>query len=330
MDAVDSILMPRLALDNVGLSEQVRQRLADEADVPGWMLAGNAAAVPSDRSRRVWELVEHELNDPHVALRVGLTHDPRCLGLHAYLFMTAPTLGEGFATTGAYLNTLTTNFTFALAEETEEEVTFDTVSLGGEGRGRDLTIQVGLAGMPERARRATGRAVYPVRVRLQQKAPRRQADFVEAFGTGQVDFGAPTDQLTFRTADLALPLVTADPMLADMLLRYAQTLPTAPPPPTSWSDQLHHQLLKMLGDGPITLDHAARRMATSRRSLQRRLTEEGTTWRRELDRARCARMEDPNLQLLMSRIEIARQVGYSDARALRRAQRRWAAGERQN
>lgn len=105
-----------------GLSEQVRQRLAHEADVPGWMLAGSAAAVPSDRSLRVWELVEDELNDPHVALRVGLTHDPRCLGLRAYLFMTAPTLGEGFATTGAYLNTLTTNFTFALAEE---EPTFD-------------------------------------------------------------------------------------------------------------------------------------------------------------------------------------------------------------
>jgi hypothetical protein len=76
---------------------------------------------------RMWELVEHEVNDPYIALRVGLTHDPGAW-VCAHLFLTAPTLGEGFARTGAYLNAFTTNFTFALAEESEEEVTFDTVA----------------------------------------------------------------------------------------------------------------------------------------------------------------------------------------------------------
>jgi hypothetical protein len=50
--------------------------------------------VPSDRSMRMWELVEHEVNDPYIALRVGLTHDSRSLGLRAYLFLKAPTLGS--------------------------------------------------------------------------------------------------------------------------------------------------------------------------------------------------------------------------------------------
>ncbi|WP_063721683.1 AraC family transcriptional regulator ligand-binding domain-containing protein [Nocardia vinacea] len=325
MDAEDLVLVPRIALDNAGLTEAVRHRLARAADIPDWMLSNSRAAVPSDRSLRVWELVEHELNDPHVALRVGRTHDPRGLGLTGYLFMTAPTVAEGFARQGAYLNTLTTYFTFALAEETEEELTFDIGSLRGEGRGRDLTIQVGLVGLAARAARATGTAVDPVRVRLRQTAPRRHDRFIEAFGTSRVDFGAPTDQITFRTADLALPLATSDPVLADILLRYAEIVPAMPAPATTWSDQLHYLLLKMLGDGPVTLDRAARRMATSRRSLQRRLEEEGTTWRRELDRARHAQLEDPSSRLSLNQAGMARRLGYSDARAFRRAQRRWAA-----
>ncbi|WP_330256500.1 AraC family transcriptional regulator [Nocardia sp. NBC_00565] len=168
MDTEDLVLLPRLALDNVGLPESVRRQLAGEADIPEWMLSNSRAVVPSGRSLRAWELVEHKLDDPDFALQVGRIHDPRGQGLTGYLFMTAPTVAEGFARMGAYLNTLTTNFTFALAEE---ELTFDIGSLRGEGRGRDLTMQVAFAGLPARAARATGRTVDPVRVRLRQTAP---------------------------------------------------------------------------------------------------------------------------------------------------------------
>ncbi|MEV6341496.1 hypothetical protein AB0M12_43105 [Nocardia vinacea] len=59
-------------------------------------------------------------------------------------------------------------------------------------------------------------------------------------GTRQIDFDAPTDQITFHAADLELPLQAADPVLADILYRYAAL---APPPrrlDATWSSQENH------------------------------------------------------------------------------------------
>jgi AraC-like DNA-binding protein len=67
----------------------------------------------------------------------------------------------------------------------------------------------------------------------------------------------------------------------------------------------------------------AARLAMSPRTLQRRLRDAGTSWRDELEdvRGRSARrlLEDGGL----TRASVARRLGYSDARSLRRALRRW-------
>lgn len=325
MDTADLILLPKLALDCTGLSGPVRRRLAREADIPEWMLDSTQVAVPSDRNIRLWELVEHEITDPHVALRAGRSYVPGRLGLNDYLFMTAPTVAAGFSRTGTHVNVLTTNFTLSMADKTEE-IVFDQGMVVGEGRGRELAMQAAFAAMVARTRLGTGGVVKPVRVSFRQAAPRRHDQFVETFGTTRIEFGAPTDQLVFRVADLARPLTTADPMLAEILLRHAETAAVRHPAVTC-SEQLHHILLGMLGNGPIPVDHAARRMATSARSLQRELAGEGTTWRRELDRARRVWSEKQKPAPGMSQDDIARRLGYSDARAFRRARRRWSADE---
>ncbi|MFQ6330400.1 AraC family transcriptional regulator ligand-binding domain-containing protein [Nocardia sp. CWNU-33] len=323
VDAVDHIFLPKYVLDTTGLAESVRQRLADEVDVPGWMLSSTSAILPSDRYLRLWELAEHELDDPDVALRAALAYVPGQLGLIDYLFTTAPTLGEGLALTGMYIGTSTTNHHFTIVGESEDQMSVDLSLLQGEGRGRDLAIQVALAGTVTKIRRVTGQQVNPVRVRFRQSAPPRHDQFIELFGTARIDFGAPTNQLTFRTADLALPMLTADPVLAAILHRSAGAM--AQPRITTWSERLQQVLAVMMDDGTVTIDPVARRMAMSRRSLQRRLAEEGTTWRQEIDRARRSRLEDRSRwSPTTNRTEMAHLLGYSDARSLGRAYRRWS------
>ncbi|MBF5000571.1 hypothetical protein IRT45_25850 [Nocardia sp. BSTN01] len=63
------------------------------------------------------------------------------------------------------------------------------------------------------------------------------------------------------------------------------------------------------------------RLAVSPRTLQRRLAESGTTWRRELDLAR--RSVAGSVAETTTQSALAYRLGYSDARALRRAARRW-------
>lgn len=280
--------------------------------------------VPSACQVRLWELAEWELDDPGVALRIAEAYVPGQVGLHDYLVITAPTLAQGLQVCHPLLGVVTTNYEFSLVEATEDEVTMEIRLIEGDGRGRQLAMQFVLLSNLNRARYATGAAVNASRVSLSQPAPRRHSDFVEHFGTAAIDFGAPADRITFRTADLALPLRTADPILAGLLQRYAGTLPQ-PTRPITWSQRLHELLTEMVGEGPVTVDRAARLMLTSRRSLQRRLAEEGTTWRRELDRARHHVLETATPDRHANRIEVAGRLGFSDARSLSRACRRWSA-----
>ncbi|MBU3066622.1 hypothetical protein KO481_34535 [Nocardia sp. NEAU-G5] len=65
----------------------------------------------------------------------------------------------------------------------------------------------------------------------------------------------------------------------------------AAPPALSraWAERVAAALVEALNMGAVSLERVARRLATSPRTLQRRLTEAGTAWRQELDRARLRR-----------------------------------------
>ncbi|MEU1982323.1 AraC family transcriptional regulator ligand-binding domain-containing protein [Nocardia sp. NPDC019395] len=324
MDTVENVAFSNFILSSAGLTGAARRHLARAAQLPDWVLDSGDTMVSSTHQLNLWELVEHKLGDPHVALQVGKKNTLGNFGLHDYLFSTAPTLAEGLARSEQHANLITTNIGFAVSGESEEEANADVRLRNGHGRGRELATQFALAAVVTRARNATGRDVHPVRIRFRQSAPRRYQPFVDMFGTRRVDFGAPTDQITFRTADLALPLRTADPALAAILGRCAAALPPPPRLEVSWAGHVQQALTVLLGDGRVTVERVARFLATSSRSLQRHLADEGTTWTRELDRARSAVVEQrfrdsPDV----TQAALARRVGYADAGALRRARQRW-------
>lgn len=94
-----------------------------------------------------------------------------------------------------------------------------------------------------------------------------------------------------------------------------------------WIDSFRQVLAECLDDRALLLSVAARRMSVSPRTLQRLLEREGTTWRAEVEavrRAQAIRLQRGGL----SKAQVARRLGYSDARALRRAVKRWEEGWR--
>lgn len=94
-----------------------------------------------------------------------------------------------------------------------------------------------------------------------------------------------------------------------------------------WIDSFRQVLAECLDDRALLLSVAARRMSVSPRTLQRLLEREGTTWRAEVEavrRAQATRLQRGGL----SKSQVARRLGYSDARALRRAVKRWEEGWR--
>jgi AraC-like DNA-binding protein len=294
-------------------------QLAGDLRLPRWVLQRDEAMISPDYALRLWELAEHALDDPHLPITFAQHYQPGELDLYDYLFATAPTLRDGFAISSRYLHLLTTNARLEMEAENDREVTYAYRYLVADGRGADLALQLSVAIFCARARAGTGRQIVPVRIAFRQSAPRSHRAFAEAFGTARVDFDAPVTTFTFRTRDLDLPMLGADPALARILAAYAATLP--PPPELTWRQHFRLLLTRALDEGGASLNEMARRMAVSSRTLQRHLAECGTTWRAELDAARRWRADqlandDP--------ASLARHLGYSHARSARRAVQRWA------
>ncbi len=292
--------------------------LARDVRLPGWILQRDEVMISPGYALRMWELAEHALEVPDLAITFAGRYQPGELDLYDYLFTTAPTLREGFDLSSRYLHLLTTNARLQVEAETDREVTYSYRYLVADGRGADLGLQLSVAIFCARARAGTGQPVTPVRVAFRQRAPRSHRAFTEAFGTAGVDFDAPVTTFTFRTRDLDRPMLGADPALARILARYAATLPA--PPDLTWRQHFRLLLTEALDDEGASLNAMARRMAVSPRTLQRHLAEHGTTWRSELDAARRWRAdqirdEDP--------ARLAHHLGYSHARSARRAVLRW-------
>ncbi|WP_342800356.1 AraC family transcriptional regulator ligand-binding domain-containing protein [Nocardia sp. No.11] len=321
--ATDQSLLHRFVISQFDAAGLDRAQLIRDAGVPDWSMTGQDVHLPSEVFSRLWEIGEHRLG-PDVALQVARRYKLSSLGLYDYLFSSAPTLGAGLATCGPYVTAVTTNHRFDLVAETEHESTLYLEMLHGDGRGRDHTQLWGLSAVLSRARRVVDGPLDPVRVALRQAAPPHINSFRDVFGSATVEFDAPTDSMTFRSADLNLPLTTADPVLAGVLQPLAAALPPPPTLASAWPQRVAEALDQAIEAGEVSLHSVARILTVSPRTLQRRLTEAGTTWRAELDRARSARFAQVTVAGSLSGTRQAELLGYSDAGSLRRAARRWS------
>ncbi|MGW0251708.1 AraC family transcriptional regulator ligand-binding domain-containing protein [Nocardia goodfellowii] len=319
----DQTLLHRFAIAQLTAAGIDRNRLIRECGIPEWTLTGDGVHLPSETFWRVWEIGARWLDDPDVALRVASRYQPKALRLYDYLFISAPTVGAGLATCGPYIAAVTTNHRFDLFD-TGSGPTLRVDMVDGAGRARDQTHQWGLAAVLSRARRVVDAPLIPAKVSLRQRAPRRLDVYREVFGDTTFDFDADLDAMTFRESDMRLPLTTADPDLAEVLRPLAAALPPPPPLTSAWPERVAVAIGEVLGEGEVSLEQVARRLATSPRTLQRRLAEAGTTWRRELDRARHARLASATARGPLSRGRQAELLGYADATSMRRAALRWS------
>lgn len=322
---LDSAAIPRFLLSVAAVGGIDQRQLADQAGLPGWVLAENRAMLEPGLAIRLWELLEHALGDPNYAIRAAGMHQLGEMDIFDYLFMTSETLGEGLLASARYLPLLTTNGLLSVEATTDGETTYSYgLRHAQESRGGELALQTAVAAWCLRACAATGQRVVPTQVAFSHRAPKSYRAFSETFGTRKIDFGAPRTTFTYRNSDLGVALRGADPVLSGILRRYADTL--APPRPATWLDYFRQVLDKALRYGTPALPEVARYLALSPRTLQRRLAEHHTNWRYELDSARQRRtkqLHHPDTSLA----RLARQIGYSSPRSARRAFERWATTE---
>jgi AraC-like DNA-binding protein len=133
------------------------------------------------------------------------------------------------------------------------------------------------------------------------------------------------DHMGLRFDDDALeaPARRHDPKLFRLLESHAERLLAETPATATFRERVRHVVVQRLREGEPSVSVVAEALATSERSLQRRLQEEGVSFREVVDEARhklaLLYLGDRSLSLT----DVACLLGYSEAAAFTRAFKRW-------
>jgi AraC-like DNA-binding protein len=120
-----------------------------------------------------------------------------------------------------------------------------------------------------------------------------------------------------------LPLRRRDAVLQSVLLRNADEIAARLPKPHDVVSDLRRILLSRLAQGDSNIESVARSMATSVRSLQRRLTHRGSSYQDVLDSIRREAASQYLSDRALSISEVGYLLGYSEPAAFHRAFKRW-------
>jgi AraC-like DNA-binding protein len=184
-----------------------------------------------------------------------------------------------------------------------------------------IATDVAFATFMELGRRGTGQRLAPSRVELRSPDPKTRV-YRDYFGC-PLRYGAAADVLVLKPSDLDRRFLSHNPEMLEMLTPALSSALEALKAPGSVGEQVKVALKRSLASGRPELPQIARDLGLSERTLQRRITEEGTTFRDLLSDAR----QELGRQLLsaqdMSINEIAYLLGYQDTNAFHRAFREW-------
>ncbi|MEU8777042.1 helix-turn-helix domain-containing protein [Streptomyces sp. NPDC048606] len=281
--------------------------------------------TPTVTSIRITELMSARAPWPEVAAALARQATIGSLGVWDYLITSAGTPLEGIRDASTYLAAIIDVGTDSLRiSEDGEQITISHLNEA------DVTIDAAcairacaLAIYQRRLGEAARRPLVPVRVTLAARTPRRHDALVRLYGTRAIEFEAPHSSVTFLAADLTAPAPHAQPGLSAVLRRHAEQSLAAAIPLYDWLDLFRSALASVHEETAPTLAVVARRMSLSTRTLQRRLDEHDTTWSAEVDTVRRTHITRLLHHTDLGIDAIAARSGYADARALRRAVRRW-------
>ena len=139
----------------------------------------------------------------------------------------------------------------------------------------------------------------------------------------KMQFRSRHNRLVFRSADLDLRFATHNEELLAMLTPQLEAASKSLTSTSKATDQVRQILPRFLSAGRPEIEEVAKELGMSSRSLQRRITEEGSTFRDLLSQARRALAREYLLNPSLDLKEIVYLLGYEDSPSFYRAFRQW-------
>jgi AraC-like DNA-binding protein len=264
----------------------------------------------------VFESAAREGRVPNLALQLALRTPVGTTPLLDYLLVSSESVGHGLARLARYLRLVEPGIRLAVREEDDPVRVVVERSRGPFET--ELTVALSIL----RFTQETDGALKVAHASFRHR-PGDVAEFEEVLRC-PVRTRASWDGWALSRSAARLPLRRRDPVLRRWLEQQAAEILARLPASGGVCDEVRRALSAQVAAGELQLEVVARRLATTPRTLQRRLARAGTTFEALCDDARRQAAEtylsDPTLTVA----EVTYLLGYSEPAAFHRAFKRWS------
>lgn len=279
--------------------------------------------IPLDMENALWDMAAELSNDDCFGLHVAELIRPGMFDVLDYVVRTAPTLLVAVQRLARYNRLMHDVAEFSLTERPDGvqiEHFFRTPMQTPSRHAADFTM----AALLTIAEQMSGKPPEVLAAGFIHAAPGDTAEFRRIFGVTPA-FGMSTNSLLFRTESLSVTVPDADPALSRIVTSHADRLLAgmASSGLDSLTKRVSHLILEHLSNGKVSLALVASKLCLSERSLQRGLSQEGTSFNALYESLRLKAARDFIADQRLALGEVAYLLGFSEPSAFHRAFKRW-------
>ena len=261
------------------------------------------------------------LKDDCIGFTLARAFDPREIGLLYYVMASSRTLGDALKRVARYSKV--TNEALAFGYQEGNRLVL-SLSYSGVPRHSDRhQMEFCMFGLLRICRILTGQNLVPQHFSISHYRSEGTSEMARFVGT-KVEFGADRDEFTLNVDARELPLIHADSYLNDLLLKYCEAaLAGRRDDMSQLRTRVENAISSVLPHGKVRVDDVARSLGMRKRTLARRLSDEGLNFTEILQQLRrdlaVRYLDDRKLHVS----KIAWLLGFHEVSAFTHAFKRW-------
>ncbi len=266
---------------------------------------------------RLWEALAHESDDVDLPLTLGQGASRGPFQPALLAFSCSPDIATGLSRLGVF-KPLVCPVKLQVAQA-DHQLTLSVTRLDG-GMLPSMMAATEVIFFLDFVRAFTAHPVQPLGVTLPDRdwVTPRYLDYV-----GVPVVQGPANSIVFSAEDAKRPLISADTEFYDMIERELLARLSRQEDDAALSGRVRRLIGELLPSGEVSVDHVSRRLNLSKRSLQRKLKDEGTSFQAVLDQTRASMAMVYLRDQKLSAEETSFLLAYRDPNSFYRAFHEW-------
>ena len=283
-------------------------------------IADNDSYIPLNSFAIILEEAARLLSDDVLALTLAKELDPVAPGLTAYAVHHAPSVRHSLQTMARYIGLLVTLRTAELIEA--DDIGYYKWSYWKNFGGMRQYLDWVPARKMLVIKSALGEHWSPLFVKLEHSEPKNLEPYFEIFGP-RLSFNQPENCFALSTRDLNKEMPRADERLWAYLVDLAETIISDKENRPEIYLSVQKEIIDHLPSNTANIETVAATLGKSPRTLQRELSDAGTSFSQILENSRMDLADKYMLDTDLNLSQIAFLLGFSELSAFTRATNRW-------